>query len=171
MSGPVLLHPEPLTAAAFQPFGDVIEAGDAFDVINRGTTRQFADLAGIDVAMEGGRPRLSLYRVEPYPLPLTVAMLERHPLSSQLFMPLHADPFLVVVAPPGDSVNPASVRAFVSNGRQGVNYHRGTWHHPVIALRESSEFLVIDRAGEGRNCDEFFLSGGPLLLHPPHQKT
>lgn len=162
-----ILVPRALTAAAFAPFGDVIEAGARFETINRGTTQQFADLARIDVAERGGRPRVGLYRVSPYPLPMVVTMLERHPLGSQLFMPLRAEPFLIVVAPRGDSVPPASVAAFFTNGEQGVNYHRGTWHHPVIALREASEFLVLDREGPGENCDECSFERESLVLQPP----
>jgi ureidoglycolate lyase len=146
----------PLTAAAFRLYGDVVEAGERFDVINRGTTRQYADLARLDVDAQGGRARLSLYRVAPYAMPLAVTMLERHPLSSQLFVPLNEARFLVVVAAPGvDAIDPSQVRAFLCNGRQGVNYRPGTWHHPVIALDRETDFLVLDRSGGGRNCDEF----------------
>lgn len=159
-----ILTPEPLTAAGFAPFGEVIEAGDTYQLVNRGTTRHFNDLAQIDVATGGGRPRVSIYRVVPYELPLAIGMLERHPLSSQLFMPLHDEPSLIVVAPAGDGIDRASVKAFVTNGRQGVNYRLGTWHHPVIALRDRSEFLVIDREGPGGNCDEFIFTDGGLLL-------
>ena len=164
---PRILVPRALTAAAFAPFGDVVERGARSETINRGTTRHFADLARIDVADGGGRPRISLYRVSPYSLPMVVAMLERHPLGSQLFMPLRAEPFLIVVAPRGDTVAPASVVAFVTNGEQGVNYHRGTWHHPVIALREESEFLVLDRDGPGENCEECSFEPGSLVLREP----
>jgi ureidoglycolate lyase len=147
----------PLTADAFRPYGDVIEAGDRFAVINGGTTRHYADLARIDVDAQGGRARLSLYHVMPYEMPLVVTMLERHPLSSQLFMPLDDAPFLVVVAERGgNAIEPSAVRAFLTNGRQGVNYHAGTWHHPVIALDRETDFLVVDRAGSGRNCDEVY---------------
>lgn len=162
-----MLVPRPLTAVAFAPFGDVVEGGARFETINRGTTQQFADLARIDVAQGGGRPRISLYRVSPYSLPMVVAMLERHPLGSQLFMPLRADPFLVVVAPRGDTVTPESVTAFFTTGSQGVNYHKGTWHHPVIALREDSEFLVLDREGPGENCEECSFEPESLVLQPP----
>ena len=167
MSAERSLRPEPLTRAAFAAFGDVIEAGDAFDVINSGTTQQYHKLTDIDVSADGGRTQVSLYRVVPYELPLVIRLLERHPLSSQLFMPLNAAPFLVVVAPRGEHVDRTSVRAFVTNGAQGVNYRRGTWHHPVIALRDRSEFLVVDRVGPGTNCDEFFFEGERLLLQPP----
>lgn len=162
-----LLVPQPLTAAAFEPFGDVIESAQEFSVINRGTTHQFADLAKVEVTEAGGRSRVSLYCVVPYELPLPLRMLERHPLGSQLFMPLHGERFLVVVAPRGDKIDPGAVKAFVTSGRQGVNYRPGTWHHPVIALGDLSEFLVLDRAGPGENCDEFPLDPDALLLAAP----
>jgi ureidoglycolate lyase len=161
------LRPEPLTRAAFAAFGDVIEAGNAFDLINSGTTQQYRKLTDIDVSTDGGKTQISLYRVVPYRLPHTIDMLERHPLSSQLFMPLNASPFLVVVAPAGERIDRASVRAFVTNGAQGVNYRRGTWHHPVIALANPSEFLVVDRVGPGANCDEVFFDREKLLLESP----
>ena len=166
-NGPQSLRPEPLTRAGFAAFGDVIEAADAFDMINSGTTRQYRKLTEIEVSADGGRTQVSLYRVAPYELPLAIAILERHPLSSQLFMPLSAAPFLVVVAPPGEHVDRANVRAFVTNGAQVVNYRRGTWHHPVVALENSSEFLVVDRVGTGANCDEFFFERDRLLLQSP----
>jgi len=157
----LVLTAAPLTADAFRPYGDVIEAGERFAVINRGTTRHYSDLARIDVNAQDGRPRVSVYHVMPYDMPLVVAMLERHPLSSQLFMPLDDAPFLVVVAAKdSDALVPSAVRAFLTNGRQGVNYHAGTWHHPVIALDRETDFLVVDRAGSGRNCDEFHFDAG-----------
>jgi ureidoglycolate lyase len=159
-----VLTPEPLTADAFAGFGDVIQTGGAFELINRGTARQFADLAGIDIAADGGSPRVSIYCARPYELPLTIEMLERHPLSSQLFMPLHGEPFLIVVAPAGQVPDASAMRAFVSNGRQGINYHRGTWHHPLIAIHDPSEFLVLDRAGDGGNCDEICFKGDGIEL-------
>jgi ureidoglycolate lyase len=152
------LIPQPLTAEAFRPFGDVIEATDAYELINNGTTQKFADLAKIDVSTNGGRPCISIYRATPYKLPLTIKMLERHPLGTQLFMPLKREPFLIVVAPADAKINPDSLRAFLTNGRQGINYCRGTWHHPIVALGGQCEFLVVDRVGQGINCEETYFS-------------
>lgn len=164
---PRALVAESLTAAAFAEFGDVVEARGDSGLINSGTTRQFGDLAGIDVVAEGGHPCVSLYRATPYPLPLPIRMLERHPLGSQLFMPLSGERFLVVVAPPAAVPDRAAVRAFLTDGHQGVNYRRGTWHHPLIALAGTGEFLVIDRAGPGSNCDEFHFGDAELELQRP----
>ena len=91
---------EPLTRAAFEPFGDVIELDGAKQIpINLGTTIRFHDLARIDVEDEGGRALVNLFRGQPRVLPFEVSMLERHPLGSQAFLPLNDRPYLVVVAP------------------------------------------------------------------------
>ena len=156
-----ILRPEPLTRAAFQPFGDVIETdGAGHFEINNGTTTRFHDLARIDVGAEGGRALVNIFRARPLPLPLAVAMIEKHPLGSQAFVPLRDAPFLVVVAPPGDRVAPEDLRAFRAEAGQGVNYAAGVWHHPVIAVGRETDFLVIDRGGPGDNLAEFFFDEG-----------
>ncbi|KVE37523.1 ureidoglycolate lyase [Burkholderia sp. TSV86] len=145
---------EPLTRAAFAPFGDVIETDGAKHFpINAGTTIRFHDLARVDVGDGGGRPLVNLFRGQPRALPFAVTMLERHPLGSQAFLPLSDKPYLVVVAPAGD-LEPAKIRAFVTRGWQGVNYAKGVWHHPLIALGGLSDFIVVDRGGDGVNLDE-----------------
>lgn len=155
---PTLLKPEPLTAEAFAPFGDVLEAGERAQVreINYGYARRFHDLARLDLGAEGGRPLLSIMRSTPLPGPIRIARMERHPLSSQAFYPLSGRPYLVVVAPAGE-FDSAGLRAFLAGPAQGVNYHPGTWHHFSLALEAVSDFLVIDRGGPGENCDEVVL--------------
>jgi ureidoglycolate lyase len=154
---PRLLKPEPLTAEAFAPHGDVIEmSGYAAKTINYGHTEKFPDLARLDLIKDNGRPQLHIFRSKPLPLPIAVKVMERHPLSSQAFYPLNARPYLVVVAGRGD-FNPENLKAFIAAPAQGVNYHAGTWHHYSLALEAPSDFLVIDRAGPEKNCDEVFL--------------
>lgn len=149
-----MLTIEPLTHEAFAPFGDVIELAGAKQIpINLGTTIRYHDLAKVDVTDEGGRTLVNLFRGQPRELPFEVKMLERHPLGSQAFVPLNDKPYLVVVAPAGD-LNVTQIRAFVSCGWQGVNYAKGVWHHPLIALDEVSDFIVVDRGGEGLNLNE-----------------
>jgi ureidoglycolate lyase len=146
---------EPLTQAAFAAFGEVIEPASAQVVrsINDGTAVRFDALARVDVEGAGAYPVISLFRAQPRSLPFTISTLERHPLGSQAFMPLGTAPYLVVVA--ADAETPP--RAFLAKASQGVNFHRGTWHHPLLALERESDFLVIDRAGEGANCEEIAL--------------
>jgi ureidoglycolate lyase len=161
----MLLKAEPLTAEVFAPFGDVIQtAGRAPRVINEGTCERFDDLASVDVLANGGRPLMSIFKAAPRPLPFEVRVLERHPLSSQAFYPLDGVPFLVVVADDGDAGTPWSnrIRAFRAAGDQGVSYRRNTWHHPLLAIGQTSHFLVVDRGGPGDNCDEVAVD--PVVL-------
>jgi ureidoglycolate lyase len=159
MSQPVVLRVEPLTAEVFAPFGDVIEASERVRhfPINGGNTERFHDLMTIATDPDG-HAIVSIFRGQPRALPFTLAMLERHPKGSQAFMPLSGQPYLVAVATPGEGVTVADVRVFLARGDQGVNYAPGTWHHPLLALHQVSDFLVIDRAGPGGNCDEITLA-------------
>jgi ureidoglycolate lyase len=152
---------EPLTADAFKPFGDVIEATDAAKhfSINQGYAERFDRLAHVDVAQDGGQAAISIFRARARPQPLQLTMLEKHPLGSQAFMPLSGQPYLVVVALGADQPDLKSLRCFAATGQQGVNYAKGTWHHPLLALHDS-DFLVLDRAGvKGEeNCVVYLLS-------------
>jgi ureidoglycolate lyase len=151
----MLLQPTPLTAAAFAPYGDVIQIeGHGSRWINQGTCERFDDLADVDVAGEGGRALISIFRAMPRSLPLQLQSLERHPLSSQAFYPLQPQPFLIVVAADGAGPVAPRVRAYLSSGRQGVNFRRNTWHHELLALYQTSLFLVVDRGGPGENCEQ-----------------
>lgn len=153
------LRAEPLTPEAFAAFGDVIDSrsSDHF-MINSGRTRRHHDLAKVEVAGESPRVLISIFVSQPVEVPLELTFLERHPLGSQAFMPLHEEQFLVVVAPPGDTIDPVAVRAFITDGRQGVNYAKGTWHAIQSVLEREGEFLVVDRGGAGHNCDEYPLN-------------
>jgi ureidoglycolate lyase len=150
-----ILHPEPLTASTFAPFGEVIAvaAAQRHFPINGGNTERYHDLAEL-VPGPDGKLIVSLFRGQPRALPFAIEMLERHPLGSQAFMPLGDQPYLVVVAPPGPPPGPDDLRAFLAQPGEGVNYAPGTWHHPLLALNEVSDFLVIDRSGPGNNCEE-----------------
>ena len=146
------LNLKPLTSDAFAPFGDVIQKqGHYPEEINYGQTRKYARLAGIDTADEGGEPAVHIYRSRPISLPFRIEMMECHPLGSQAFMPLHKRPFLVVVAPASDRLSFESIQGFFTNGEQGVNIHKGAWHHYQLSLDEISDYLVIDRSGSGDN--------------------
>ena len=145
---------EPLTREAFAPFGDVIELEGAKQIpINLGTTIRYHDLANVDVTDEGGRTLVNLFRGQPRALPFEITMMELHPLGSQAFIPLNDKPYLVVVAPAGE-LDESKIRAFVTSGWQGVNYAKGVWHHPLLALGDVSDFIVVDRGGDGHNLNE-----------------
>ena len=150
----ITLQAELLTQERFAPYGDVIETSrESSDAMNEARFERFDDLCKIDL-INDGQIAVSIARCRmPTSLPLRLDMVERHPLGSQAFVPLTRCKMLVVVAPPEESVDAGALRAFVSNGRQGINYHRGTWHMPLIAFEAGQEYLIIDRGGIEPNCD------------------
>ncbi|MCF6276058.1 MAG: ureidoglycolate lyase [Robiginitomaculum sp.] len=163
------LTPIPLTSTNFAPFGDVVEAHGQNKSINYGQTKRYHDLAAIDTRAENGQTLVNIFRSTPLPLPtpsgkypcgIKIEIMERHPLSSQMFMPLSGNPYLVVVAPKGQ-FDESKIKVFLASPDQGVNYHAGTWHHYSLALDGVSDFLVVDRGGatsdDKDNCDEVVL--------------
>nr|WP_179869610.1 ureidoglycolate lyase [Rhizobium chutanense] len=156
----------PLTRSAFAPFGEVIEADPAsMRLINGGTTERFHALAVAEATGEGARVIINLFRGQPRSFPYAVDMMERHPFGSQSFSPVSGRPFLVVVS---EDVNgrPARPQVFLARGDQGVNYRRNVWHHPLMALGQASDFLVVDRDGPDNNLEEFFFET-PFIIKEP----
>ena len=151
---------EALTAEAFKPFGDVIEATDNAQhfTINQGFAERFNRLAQVDVTKDGGQPAISIFKARARALPLQLSVLEKHPFGSQAFMPLSGHAYVVVVAMGGDTPDLSTLKCFMASAQQGVNYAKGTWHHPLLAL-QNGDFLVMDRAGPvGEvNCVEVVL--------------
>ena len=146
------LRTQPLTQDAFAPFGEVLEAaGEPDRLINQGLCGRHHDLARLDFA--DGRAGISVFDARPRALPYALDMVERHPEGSQAFVPMHQNPFLVVVAP-DDGGAPGTPLAFVAAPGQGVNYRRGVWHGVLAPLDEPGLFAVVDRIGEGANLEE-----------------
>lgn len=164
--------PEPLTAEAFRQFGDVIEVKgkqSPYLLINEGNTCRYHNLASLDLDESGGRPIVSIFRGKPLAFPWRVRFMERHPISSQAFIPLSNNPLLVLVAPAGTTPSIENIRFFISNGHQGINYHRNVWHHYLLTSGEQSDCLVIDRAGDGSNCEEYYFPDSlDIFLEVPH---
>jgi ureidoglycolate lyase len=151
---------QPLTADAFATFGDVIATpGKVNYPINGAMAMRHHDLAGISTSAEGGRTLLNIFAAKPWPQPLQVAMMERHLLGSQAFMPLRECRWLVVVAPSGP-FDVAAIKAFHVDGSLGVNYAPGTWHHPLVVLDREVDFLVVDRGADTPDCEETHLAPG-----------
>nr|WP_210347988.1 ureidoglycolate lyase [Brucella pituitosa] len=148
---------EPLTKAAFAPFGDVIEVdGAERRLINNGTTERFHDLARVEATGTDARVLINIFRGQSFAAPVDIVMMERHPFGSQAFVPLNGRPFLVVVAEDVEG-KPARPKAFLARGDQGVNYWRNVWHHPLVSLEQTSDFLIVDRTGNEDNLEEYFL--------------
>ena len=99
---------------------------------------------------------VNIFRGQAFAPPVDIVMLERHPLGSQAFIPAAA-PAISGCGCRGCAGGTRGCRSpFWERVNQGVNYGRNVWHHPLISLEERSDFLVVDRGGEGNNLEEFF---------------
>ncbi len=147
-----------LSSAEFSPFGDVVEfeGHDSFP-INKGMADRYHALADVELAGEQARAIISLVDSRKFDLPRRVDHLEYHPLGSQAFLPLDSSPFIVVVCPAGNQPELDKLQAFVTNGRQGINYRLGTWHHVLLTPYAAMRFICVDRTGPGDNCIDFFI--------------
>lgn len=144
------IRPIPLTATDFAPFGDVLEASGDFRVINGGWCHRHHDRAQLAFGTDG-KAGISVFQAKPRQFPYDFDLIERHPEGSQAFLPMSSDPFLVIVSQ-GPDHRPL---AFLTNGAQGINFHRGTWHGVLTPLNGSGLFAVVDRIGPTPNLEEF----------------
>jgi ureidoglycolate lyase len=146
---------EPMSADAFAPFGDLLEAkGTPDTIINQGLCGRFHDRARMDFS--DGRAGISIFHAEKRDLPLKLDLVERHSEGSQAFVPMSHQPFLVVVAEDQNGT-PQNIRAFLTEAGQAINFHRGVWHGVLTPLYDPGLFAVIDRIGEGPNLEEYWL--------------
>jgi ureidoglycolate lyase len=168
---PALVHPEPLTPQAFAAYGTVV-APFAHDqppagarAINGGTTWRLDLLADLDLHQHGGTPGLAIYSAAARTFPLALQAMERHTQGSQSFLPLGTARFVVVVAAAGAAPGAHDLKAFITDGQQGVVLHPGTWHHGLVAV-EAGSFAVVERhgaPGAAVDCDEVALAPGVWL--------
>ena len=112
---------------------------------NDSTAVRFYNAATLEFAAKGGHPSPGVLRVQPVRPPLLREKLEWRPISSKTLVPLGGQRFLVVVVAPsdGDAPDPSRTRAFLTDGSQGVNYRRDTWHQPVLTLGVPMDFVTL----------------------------
>ncbi len=158
-----ILTAQPLTAAAFAPYGEVISsAGRAGRAINAGTSLR-VEMGDPDILDAGGRPSLSVFRAQAIALPFAARMLERHRLGSQTFLPLAGTRYVVLVALGADAPDLATLQAFMAGAGMGITLRRDVWHHPLMALAEG-EFAVLERAGPVVDCEIVDLPDAPWTI-------
>ena len=140
------LVPEKLTEDNFTDFGEVVSIqSKQSKTINNGFADKYADIASLDTSEDQGKTSVHIFVAKSRQFPLHISMLEKHPFFSQTFIPRHSSPFIVVVAPPEKNPSIEKLKAFITNGEQGISYSRGVWHFPLISMNDNSQFIVIDR--------------------------
>lgn len=160
---------QPLSREAFAAYGDVIEfEGHDSYPINNGMADRYHALAQVELGGDDARAVISLVESRLFEMPRQVDHLEYHPHGSQAFIPLDSSGFIVVVCAAADRPDLSGLKAFVTNGRQGINYHAGTWHHVLLTPFEGMRFICVDRESPDDNCVDFHIpeSDQPLLEWP-----
>lgn len=155
------LTPCPLTAQAFAPYGQVLEASGEARLINAGLCQRFHDRAALDFGPDG-RAGISIFQAEPRALPYSFDLIERHPDGSQAFLPMTQYPFLVIVAAAPET----TPEAFLTAPGQGINLNRGTWHGVLTPLHAPGLFAVVDRIGPTPNLEEYCYTQPWTVLVP-----
>ncbi|AVS65117.1 ureidoglycolate hydrolase [Paracidovorax avenae] len=164
MSGGVVLPVQPLTAVAFAPYGQVIALGGSCTrqiPINDGRCMRHHDLAR-PFAAGPGAVAFSLFDAAATALPARLTLMERHRLGSQSFAPFGAALQLVAVVADAaiapEALGPEHLRAFVTDGQQGLQLAPGVWHHPLLSL-QAGPWLVADRIAAEADCDVVRIDG------------
>ena len=137
-----------IEAEAYSPYGSVIMAarGDVSPrSANQGTAQQYSGLAPFDNLRVSDAPvNVSVFRVAPHThTSVDVRLLEKHPKSTQIFVPMNAQRYVVIVALGEDEPDLSSLRAFMVRPDQAITYHPGVWHHPMVGLDSSTDFVCL----------------------------
>ena len=147
----ITISPKPITKENFSKFGDMITTADIKPIeINEGYAKRFDGIANLDTSKDNGETTICIFSALKRSFPMTIDMMEKHPLGSQAFIPMKQTTFLALVAPEGNKPDLNKIEAFIIPPEIGVNYNPGTWHFPLIAT-EDMNFLVVDRKGSGNN--------------------
>ena len=146
-----IIKPIKINRSNFGAYGDLIST-DAINPmdINAGYAKRFDNLANLNTSKDEGKTIVSIFSALKRTFPMSVDMMEKHPLGSQAFIPMKETTFLCFVAPPGESPQIDNIQSFIIPPRTGINYKPGIWHFPLIST-EDANFLVIDRKGIGKN--------------------
>jgi len=139
----------------FSKYGQLISTKDIESKnINSNTTKSFFDLANIQILGKDKNCRINIFKAKKRNFPLEINMLEKHPFSSQAFIPLQNTSFIVVVAPGSKIPNINLIEAFLVDQEDGINFNPKIWHFPLISL-EDSNFLTIDKKNSKDNLEIF----------------
>ena len=146
-----IIKPTKVSRSNFSTYGDLISTNDVNPMnINAGYAKRFDNLADLNTSKDAGKTIVSIFSALKRTFPMTVDMMEKHPLGSQAFIPMKETTFLAFVAPTGESPDINKIQAFIIPPKTGINYKPGIWHFPLIST-EDINFLVIDRKGKGEN--------------------
>ena len=142
-----------ITEDNFSLYGDLITIrGKNYDDINNNTTQSFFDLANIEILGQNNNARLNIFNAKKRIFPLNIDMLEMHPFSSQVFLPMSKVDFIVLVSPIDISPNLKKIECFKVTNGDGINFKPCVWHFPLISIQDA-KFITIDKKDSKKNIE------------------
>ena len=160
-----IFKPVKITRQNFADFGDLISSDNIKPIdINAGYAKRFDNLADLNTSKDDGKTIVSIFSALKRTFPMTIDMMEKHPLGSQAFIPMKETTFLSFVAPPGKFPEINKIQSFIIPPKTGINYKPGIWHFPLIST-EDTNFIVIDRKGSGENLIIHKFKEEKIILH------
>ena len=160
-----IIKPLKISRSNFSSYGDLISTDDINPInINEGYAKRFDNLVNLDTSKDSGKTIVSIFSALKRTFPMKIHMMEKHPLSTQAFIPMKETTFLAFVAPSGESPEIDKIQSFIIPPKMGINYKTGIWHFPLIST-ENINFLVIDRKGSGDNLIIHKFEKEKIILH------
>ncbi len=158
-----VLRAQPLTARDYEPYGHIVAPGDdhAARSANQGYAKVWDRLAPMVNTRSHASLNVSVFRCGPPTLPIALRCLEKHPFSTQLFVPMARVPYLAVVALGGDLPDLSTLSAFFVPEGTAISYSPGIWHHPMLPAGREIDFVCfVHEDGSRDDCVMTALDAG-----------
>jgi ureidoglycolate lyase len=170
--GPRSIAASALTREAFHRFGTVISAEHSSSavLVNFGSAARENHVGALETTRSSAQPNLSTFRCTPWTRrPVLIEALERHLHSSQLFVPMKVERYLVVVAPGDAAPDVGELCAFSAQPGQSILYRPGVWHMPLIVFGSApAEFvMLVWEDGTAGDCDVVTIDPAVEVLVEP----
>lgn len=137
------LHPTPISAEAFAPYGEIIQPADY--------GKSF-DETDADLDLSQGVPRLYIMR-SPYH-GMEFSQITRHQRVTQCLGARDDRDWFIAVAPPdapASALAPEAVQAFHVPGDTAIKLGRGTWHAGPYFTWDWVDFYNLELANTNQN--------------------
>ena len=126
---------------------------------NQGSAIKISSVSGVQNTSSSIVPNINIFRcftkgsvTSNSDLIIDISVLEKHPQSSQTFIPIgvkscHISHIVVTaLTHPSKPDEPdlSTLKAFICSGNQGVTYGKSVWHAPMIAIAMDTSTSYID---------------------------
>lgn len=130
------LQAQPLDAAALAPYATVLSAAD-------GVARMVPEVMQNDGV--SGAHAFTILCPQPLAGAVSITALERHPHSTQSFLPITSGRWLILIAPKTAAGEPdlSGALAFIAGPEDAICIHQDVWHAGLTVFDRPAQFAMI----------------------------